>query len=333
MPASMLPALPSGLVWQQRSFPNANFLLLLGEETTLIDSGFAAHAEATAGLVHAHSRRISRVVNTHWHSDHVGGNALFQRAGAEIVGSVTDADDLDRADPGCCVAEYLDQPVPQYLIDQRIADGDRLLLGDSEWSVLAVPGHTPGHLAFFNLEHRILTAGDTVSSYDVGWVNLMLDGPGALVAAIDSVTRLRELDPRIILPGHGPAITDPQQTLGKAVDRLQRQRANLDLAVTYGARRILAFALIIRDGMKPNDLDAYLHQQAWTRDAAGALNTTVGDFIRVLVDGMLTSGGLTLDRGVVRAATEATPVDPTVFDLPFPRSWGRLDEQTQEEPA
>lgn len=313
--------LPDGVVFVERDFPNANLLLLLGEEPALVDTGFASCANATAALAHEHAPQLSRVVNTHWHSDHVGGNALFQRAGAEIIGSPTDADALNRADPGCCLAEYLDQPVPRYAIDRSAADGDRLLMGDAEWDVLAIPGHTPGHLAFWNPAERLLAVGDALSSYDVGWVNVILDGAPVLDAAAASLTRLRELDAHVVLPGHGPAIADPDDAIAKAIDRIERQRADLGLTVTYGAKRVLAFALMIHGGMTPDELDAYVGAQAWAHDAAALLGKTTEEFTRDLVDPMLDTGALSLANGTVYATQRAEPPDPAVFDLPFPRSW------------
>ena len=263
-------------------------------------------------------------MNTHWHSDHVGGNALFQRAGAQVIGAVSDAAALDRADPDCCAAEYLDQPVPRYTVDRPVSDGDRVLLGDSEWTVLAVPGHTAGHLAFWQPDHRILIAGDTLSSYDIGWVNVMLDGTGMLETAADSLARLQSLDPRIILPGHGPALTGRTgvaDALAAAGRRIGKQRTHLDVAVNYGAKRILSFALMLRGGMTTTALDTYLAEQSWAQDAAALLDMTVDEFTRSLVDPMIDGGALTVDGGTVRPTTPAEPVGPSVFDLPFPRDW------------
>ena len=59
-------------------------------------------------------------MNAHWHSDHVGGNALLQTAGAGIAASSPDAHAVARRDPGCCQAEYLDQPVAPYTVDEPL---------------------------------------------------------------------------------------------------------------------------------------------------------------------------------------------------------------------
>ena len=74
--------LPSWVTWQQRPFPDANLLLLPGQNPALVDSGFVGHARQTADWVHVHTGHLPLVVNTHWHADHVGGNAILQARGA-----------------------------------------------------------------------------------------------------------------------------------------------------------------------------------------------------------------------------------------------------------
>lgn len=187
--------------------------------------------------------------------------------------------------------------------------------------MLAIPGHTAGHLALWDADDRLLVVGDTVSAYDVGWVNVMLDGAEAIDTAIASAHRLRACDARLVLPGHGPMVDRPDLAIDKAIQRLERQRDHVDLAVDYGAKRILGFALMIRDGMPLADLDDYLHRRPWVRDAAKIVDASVEEFIRNLVDSMLTSGAIVLDHGIVRAAAEHERADLAVFDLPYPKDW------------
>ena len=74
--------LPDSLLVLERGWLSANNILFFdGDVATLIDSGYVTHAEQTVDLVyHAlDSRRLSRVINTHSHSDHIGGNAALQR--------------------------------------------------------------------------------------------------------------------------------------------------------------------------------------------------------------------------------------------------------------
>jgi len=77
-----------------------------------------------------------------------------------------------RRDPGCCQAEYLDQPVRPYTVDELLDDGQVIRLGDADWQVVRTPGHPPGHLSLWQPEDRPLVVRDALSDYDVGWVNI-----------------------------------------------------------------------------------------------------------------------------------------------------------------
>ncbi|MBT2442906.1 MBL fold metallo-hydrolase [Streptomyces sp. ISL-36] len=265
------PSLPSWVTWWQRPFPDANTFLLNGGQPALVDSGFVGHAEETAAWARAHAGAIGLVVNTHWHSDHVGGNALLQAQGA-IAAGTPKAEAIGRRDPGCCAAEYLDQPVAPYTVDMPLDDGQVLRLGDTDGEVVRTPGHTPGHLALWQPEERLLMVGDALSDCDVGWVNLAVDGLEAAAAALASLKRMADPAPRVILPSHGPIPADPAAAFAAALRRAQRLVDDPDGAVWYGARRIFAFALMIREGFPAPEVEPYLQARAWLTDAARLLD-------------------------------------------------------------
>ncbi|MFH8985694.1 MBL fold metallo-hydrolase [Streptomyces varsoviensis] len=317
------PSLPSWVTWRQRPFPDANLLLLHGRRPALVDSGFVGHAEETADWAeaHTHAGRIDLVVNTHWHSDHVGGNALLQARGAAVAAGAPEAEAVSRRDPGCCSAEYLDQPVAPYTVDMALDDGQVLRLGDADWEVVRTPGHTPGHLALWQPDERLLVVGDALSDYDVGWVNLALDGPGMAVTALDSLRRMADLAPRVVLPSHGPIPADPASAFAAALRRGQRLVDDPDGAVWYGARRVFAFALMIREGIPADEVEPYLHARAWLTDAARLLGRTPEELAAELVETMLRGGSIVLRDGRVHAAAEHTPVAARSLRVPFPREW------------
>ena len=313
--------LPSWLIWQQRPFPDANLLLLPGRQPAMVDSGFVGHAAETASWVRGHTAKLALVVNTHWHSDHVGGNALLQAAGAGIAASARDAEAVARRDPGCCVSEYLDQPVPPYTVDLSLEDGQQLRLGDADWEVVRTPGHTPGHLALWQPDERLLVVGDALSDYDVGWVNLALDGPDAATTALKSLQRLADLAPRILLPSHGPIPADTGAALANALRRAQRLVDDPDGAVWYGIRRVFAYALMIRGGLAVDAVEPYLHARAWLVDAAKLLRRNAEGLAAELVASMSTAGAIIERDGRLHAAAEHVPVEPATLDVPLPRDW------------
>jgi len=321
-------ALPAWTTWQRRPFPDANLLLLHGRQPALVDSGFVGHARETVDWARARAGHVALVVNTHWHSDHVGGNAALQAAGAAVAAGVPEAEAVARREPGCCQAEYLDQPVAPYSVDQPLHDGQIMRLGDADWQVVLTPGHTPGHLSLWQPDERLVVVGDALSDYDVGWVNLALDGPDAAATALASVHRLADLGPRVLLPAHGPIPADPGAALGAAVRRAQRLVDDPGGAVWYGIRRILAFALMIRGGVAADDIEPYLHARMWLMDAARLLGRTPHDLSAELVDTMMRSGAVVLRGGKLFAAAEHTPVAAESLRVPFPRAWPAVPRGT-----
>ncbi|MGU3586599.1 MBL fold metallo-hydrolase [Rhodococcus sp. C26F] len=313
--------LPDWLIWQQRPFPDANLLLINGHEPALIDSGFVGHAADTAAWVDAHTRDLQWVVNTHWHADHVGGNALLHARGAGIAASVPDAAALARRDPGCCLAEYLDQPVAPYTVDEPLTDGAVLRLGDTDWQIVSTPGHTPGHLALWQPDAGLLIVGDALSNYDVGWVNIALDGPDAAATASASIQRLAELSPRVVLPAHGPIPSDPAAALVNAQRRADRLVADHEGAVWYGLRRIFAYALMIRNGIDTDGVESYLQDRAWLIDGARLLGTSPEALAGELVNTMVRSGAVVVRRGRLHATAEHSFVPPGSVRTPLPRAW------------
>ncbi|MFI9001115.1 MBL fold metallo-hydrolase [Streptomyces sp. NPDC053541] len=320
-PERPVPELPNWLTWWQRPFPDANTLLLPGRHSALVDTGFVGHADETAAWARARAGKVDLVVNTHWHSDHVGGNALLQARGAAVAAGAPEADAIARRDPGCCAAEYLDQPVAPYTVDIPLDDGQLLRLGAAEWEVVRTPGHTPGHLALWQPEERLLVVGDALSDYDVGWVDLALDGPEAATTALASLKRMADLAPRVILPSHGPIPADPEAALAAALRRAQRLVDDPAGAVWYGARRILAFALMIRDGIPAAEIEPYLLARTWLTDAARLLDVTPEHLATELVTTMLRTGAIRLRDGRLHAAADHTPVPPEALRVPYPRAW------------
>lgn len=123
---------------------------------------------------------LSHILNTHHHLDHVGANlALQAQTGCCIVGPAADAARI----PG---------------IEVRLDDGARYRLGDSEATVLFVPGHTRGHIAYHFPESRALFCGDTLFSCGCG---RLFEGSAAQMW--ESLCRIRALpDPTRVFCAH-----------------------------------------------------------------------------------------------------------------------------------
>jgi glyoxylase-like metal-dependent hydrolase (beta-lactamase superfamily II) len=318
--------MPNWVRFVPRPYPSSNLILLTGPTPVLLDSGFGSDAAALGELIGAAGLAVTQlalVLNSHWHSDHSGGNAWLQAHGVPIAAARQDGEAVNRRDPSACEAEWLDQPVEPYHVGVLLDGGDRLRAGQADWEVLATPGHTPHHLSFYQPDEQVLLLGDALHADDVGWINLALDGPGAIGVALQSVERLAGLPVRCCLSGHGPLITDPPGALAHARSRYERMLADPSRAAWHGMKRIFAYALMINDGMPLAGVTDYLTSRAWLIDyATRVLKVTPELLAEDLLAEMRRARAVVERDGVLRAATPYTAPAPGWRTRPgAPRDW------------
>jgi hydroxyacylglutathione hydrolase len=139
-------------------------------ETTCIDT---PDAEAYLREAEGKGWRITQIWNTHWHPDHAGGNPAIKAAtGCTITG------------PG--EVERLGTPP-----DRVVADGERVMLGAIEATVIDVSGHTNGHIAYHFASDEIAFVGDALFPLGCG---RMFEGTPPQFWS--SLSRIKALPPR-----------------------------------------------------------------------------------------------------------------------------------------
>ncbi len=207
----------------------AVYLLDLGE-LILIDSGLGFGFERMIRNIEAAGfdpARISTVIVTHCHVDHVAGAALFQkRFGSRVVMHAEDAGIVKRADQMLTAAFCFNIDFPPLQVDVELQDEEEsLAFGDHEVVCLHTPGHTPGSLsAYLDMGGlRILFA------QDIG-APLLKDFYCDPAAWMKSVHKLLALEADILCDGHSGAYGPKnvvEQYLRYCVDS-QRQGGYLD---------------------------------------------------------------------------------------------------------
>src|SRR6218665_357246 len=198
----------------ERGWLSPNNILSMGPQATaLVDTGYCSHAEQTLSLVQASlgERPLDRILNTHLHSDHCGGNAALQRAWPALRTAIPPGQALHvrHWDPQALSYTPTGQECPPFRFDTLLTPDSCVLLGNRPWQIHAAPGHDPHSVVLFEPQQRILLSADALWENGFGVVFPELAGGGAAFAEVAATLDLIEsLAPRVVIPGHGPAFAD-----------------------------------------------------------------------------------------------------------------------------
>lgn len=240
-----------GLTVLERGWLSSNNVLLHGsgdEGATLIDSGHCTHAEQTVALV-THALRgepLARLVNTHLHSDHCGGNAALQRAFAGLPVDVPPGgyEAARRWDEDALSYRATHQRCTRFSVRGVVEPGSALCVGARRWEVLAAPGHDPDAVMLFEPVQRVLISADALWENGFGLVFPELEGESAfddVAAVLDAIERLPVA---LVIPGHGAPFSDVAGALARARSRLASWRGEPAKHARHGAKVLVKYHLM-----------------------------------------------------------------------------------------
>jgi len=189
-----------------------NILVVNGDDGgVVIDSGIPEAAAATASQIAQAAPKLSVLINTHWHFDHVGGNERLARAGAKIFAHENCRKRLSTEQYN----EFFDRKIPPSpaaaLPVMTFANETHVYLNGEDFRLLPVPpAHTDGDVLVRLEKANVLHMGDVffqgmypfIDSSSGGWIRGMVEGVKKGLPLTDSKTR--------IIPGHGPVGTQEE---------------------------------------------------------------------------------------------------------------------------
>jgi glyoxylase-like metal-dependent hydrolase (beta-lactamase superfamily II) len=255
-------------------FPVAptNVYLLEGEPLTMVDTGpltDEALEVLTKGVrdLGYSLADIRQLIITHAHIDHFGlAREVVKQSGATVLSFRQNKQPLEdfhiwwEERMTYATELFLEEGIPQEAVDKiapmrdfqlyanpvpevtPLDDNDELQLGDTTWRAIHTPGHALGHLCFYNEASQLLISGDhllrDITSNPIietpRWG--MTTRPRSLVDYMHSLRRIRELEVRQVLPGHG--------------DPVYGHRALVDEILTHHEQRGQAVLQLLRGGQK-----------------------------------------------------------------------------------
>ena len=258
--------LPSSVYVLERGWLSSNNVLFLGaDETALVDTGYVTHAAQTLALVEHvlneqdRAPQLDRIVNTHLHSDHCGGNAALQaRYRCRTTIPHAEADKVARWDEDALSYQATGQQCPRFAFDDTLQDGDTLLLGDLEWTALAAPGHDPHSLILHCAQEGILISADALWQNGFGVIFPELDGESGFAEARATLDLIAGLDVRVVIPGHGAPFTEVKQALATAYSRLDYLQTDPLRNAQNSVKVMLKFLLLERQAIPLHEVTAMM---------------------------------------------------------------------------
>ncbi len=168
--------------------------------------------DTTTGLLHGQllglmkkagvdAKKVERIVNTHLHFDHIGGNFIFEKA---LVGMHFKDAELLKKNKEATYYHFFGGEIKRDSVDFLLQDGDRIKTANHKFVVVHTPGHTPGSICLYEPDKKILISGDTLFHHAIGRTDLM---GGSDEDMLRSLEKILSLEFEMLFPGHGRAIT------------------------------------------------------------------------------------------------------------------------------
>ena len=172
-------------------------------EAIVIDPG--DDIDDVLAVLRKHTWRVTAIIITHAHIDHIGGAAKLKAVtGAPVMMNAQDQDLYDHLDEQ---ASWLGiEPPARTEIDDSLVDGRVVKLAAAEFRVLHTPGHTQGSVSLWIPSENKVIAGDTLFRDSIGRTDLPGGNPRQILRSIDE--KLLTLpEETVVVPGHGANTT------------------------------------------------------------------------------------------------------------------------------
>jgi glyoxylase-like metal-dependent hydrolase (beta-lactamase superfamily II) len=238
-----------------------------GRGAAVVDTGYAAHAHQTVALV-AHalgSAPLARIVNTHLHSDHCGGNAALQAAWD--VRTAVPLAAVQQWDEARLSYRATGQRCDRFTADEGLAPGDRITLGPAPWQVLAAPGHDPDAVMLFEPQTRTLISGDALWQHRLAIIFPELLGEEGFGPTEATLAAIEALNVSLVIPGHGAPFGDVPAAIAASRRRLARHVRSPALHAWAAARSLAMFRLMEHGGVPHTELLAWMLGAPLLREA------------------------------------------------------------------
>jgi glyoxylase-like metal-dependent hydrolase (beta-lactamase superfamily II) len=174
-------------------------ILITNEGVLLVDSkNDKIHEDVLGKIKSLTNQPVRYVVLTHNHGDHAAGAPLFEKAGAQVIISTNDRENMTRT------------ANPQWLPKLTYSGQAKLFLGGKEAHLMEFRGHTRGDTIVFLPQQRIVVLGDLLTTADTIPAIVNYGDGGNWSDWTRTMDEILKMDWDMAIPGHGPMVTKQQ---------------------------------------------------------------------------------------------------------------------------
>lgn len=176
-------------------------------QAIIIDPGCSNHEEENQLINYIKTNKLNPValLNTHCHVDHILGNRFVaEYFSLKLSACLKDAYNIESSAQHAAIYGLPEPKSPA--IELALDESKKVIFGHTTLDILFCPGHTAGHICFYNNEEKILICGDVLFNGSIGRTDLPGGDYDQLMLSIKS--KLLVLPPETkVYSGHGPSTT------------------------------------------------------------------------------------------------------------------------------
>lgn len=258
------------LFFVQRGYLNSNHFVYRSDSPILIDTGYKTDFNTTESILTSlgvSTDNVSKIISTHCHCDHIGGNAIIQEhSNCEILIHETGKYFIETGDDWSTWWRYFCQDADFFSCTTGLKDSDIVDVGPHSFLVIHTPGHAADGIVLYNRENRILISSDTLWEDDVAVITPRIEGSTAVFSMKRSLEKIADLNVDTVYPGHGSPFKNFKNALSKSLEKMDeyirdREKIGKDLL-----KKITIYTLLMKPMTHEDAFFNMLMKSTWFRE-------------------------------------------------------------------